>query len=255
MFRSLLHKIGLALSNYLMREVEVHPLTLPVDIAELKKYLRAGDVLLVEGATRVSGPIKYLTQSTWSHAVLFVGPLESRQEADGEPHVLVEVDLIDGVRSAPLSKYGSAHTRICRPLNLRDDDRAALIAFVVERIGYKYDLHNFFDLIRYMLPTPPIPSRLRRRFIAAGAAAPSRALCSTLLAQAFQSINYPILPIVEFLDGDKASSRQREHIVREILHIRNSALYVPRDFDISPYFAVVKPLIEEGFDYKKLEWK
>jgi hypothetical protein len=29
---------------------------------------------------------------------------------------------------------------------------------------------------------------------------------------------------------------------------------MPRDFDISPYFAVVKPTIEEGFDYTALHW-
>ena len=39
---------------------------------------------------------------------------------------------------------------------------------------------------------------------------------------------------------------------REILEIRHSSLYAPRDFDISPYFAVVKPTIENGFHYKKL---
>ena len=40
----------------------------------------------------------------------------------------------------------------------------------------------------------------------------------------------------------------------EILHIRNYALYTPRDFDLSPYFRVVKPTIERGFDYKALVW-
>ena len=31
-------------------------------------------------------------------------------------------------------------------------------------------------------------------------------------------------------------------------------MYAPRDFDISPYFSVVKPTIEQGFDYKALLW-
>jgi hypothetical protein len=39
-----------------------------------------------------------------------------------------------------------------------------------------------------------------------------------------------------------------------MFHIRDSSLYAPRDFDISPYFAVIKPTIEIGFDYKKLNW-
>ncbi len=35
--------------------------------------LRKGDVLLVEGTSRFSSAIKYLTQSTWSHAALYIG--------------------------------------------------------------------------------------------------------------------------------------------------------------------------------------
>ena len=41
---------------------------------------------------------------------------------------------------------------------------------------------------------------------------------------------------------------------REILHIRHHSLFAPRDFDLSPYFAVVKPTIERGFDYRALRW-
>jgi hypothetical protein len=29
---------------------------------------------------------------------------------------------------------------------------------------------------------------------------------------------------------------------------------MPRDFDISPYFDVVKPTIARGFDYTSLHW-
>jgi hypothetical protein len=40
----------------------------------------------------------------------------------------------------------------------------------------------------------------------------------------------------------------------EILHIRHHSLYAPADFDLSPYFKIVKPTIEEGFNYKGLTW-
>ena len=39
----------------------------------LAATLLPGDVLLVEGCTRISTAIKYLTQSTWSHAALYIG--------------------------------------------------------------------------------------------------------------------------------------------------------------------------------------
>jgi hypothetical protein len=35
----------------------------------------------------------------------------------------------------------------------------------------------------------------------------------------------------------------------EVEHIRKFGLFTPRDFDVSPYFAVVKPTIEREFDY------
>jgi 2-succinyl-5-enolpyruvyl-6-hydroxy-3-cyclohexene-1-carboxylate synthase len=76
--------------------------------------LRPGDIVLIEGNTRVSKAIKYLTQSTWSHSSLYVGPISGRSEPSGEPHVLVEADVEHGVLAAPASKYSSAHTRICR---------------------------------------------------------------------------------------------------------------------------------------------
>ncbi len=253
MLKALLHRIGLATARYLMHEVEISPLTPPTDFTVLARTLLPGDVLLIETFTRVSGPIKYLTQSTWSHAALFVGPLAHRHEPEGEPHVLIEAELESGVCSSPLSKYRDAHTRICRPVNLSNEDLSVLIAFVVERIGYTYDLHNVFDLVRYLLPLP-IPGRLRRRFISVGAGAPTRAICSTLIAQAFQTIHYPILPIIETLDAGTGTQPRRGHAQREIMHIRNSSLYVPRDFDISPYFDVIKPTIAHGFDYHKLSW-
>lgn len=39
----------------------------------------------------------------------------------------------------------------------------------------------------------------------------------------------------------------RKFIISAIVHFNTS-----RDFDISPYFSVVKPTIEVGFDYKKI---
>jgi hypothetical protein len=67
-----------------------------------------------------------------------------------------------------------------------------------------------------------------------------------LIAQAFGAVRYPILPKIT-----QAASRQAR---KEILHIRDSSLYMPRDFDISPYFEVVKPTIVRGFDYTALHW-
>lgn len=160
----------------------------------LEATLQPGDVLLVEGNRRVSVAIKYLTQSTWSHAALYVGDALGPKSGGGELDTLVEADIVEGVRVLPLSEYRNFNTRICRPIGLSDEDREAVIRFAVERIGLKYDLKNIFDLLRYLLPTPPVPTRWRRRMLQLGSGDPTQAICSGLIAQAFQSVRYPILP-------------------------------------------------------------
>ena len=213
----------------------------------LKKILLPGDVLLVEGDRRVSVAIKYLTQSTWSHAAIYVGDIFN--QGGDDPDVLIEADLKNGVISVPLSNYYDLHTRICRPGNLTNEDRKILIDFVVERIGYKYDMKNIVDLVRYLLPTPPVPVRWRRRMIALGSGDPTRAICSTLIAEAFHAIGYPILPTIE-----KQALSKTSLAVREIMHIRHHSLFTPRDFDISPFFEIVKPVLVNGFNYKDIKW-
>src|SRR2546425_8832513 len=71
------------------------------------------DVLLIEGGgTKISSAIRYLTQSTWSHAAIYVGPHNDLGEHDGEPLTLVEAELGVGVIASPLSKYATYNTRI-----------------------------------------------------------------------------------------------------------------------------------------------
>src|SRR5450432_2427039 len=132
--------LGRQLAGYLTQPVKGF---VPLTTADPGIFLRAllpADVVLVEGNTRVATAIKYLTQSTWSHALLYVGPIPGRSEQSGEPHVLVEADVEHGVLSAPASKYANAHTRICRPVGLSAEDVRAVTDFVVDRIGLAYDL-------------------------------------------------------------------------------------------------------------------
>ena len=213
--------------------------------------LRKGDVLLVEGTSRFSSAIKFLTQSTWSHAALYIGDHLGAPANGQEAKVLCDVDVNDGVRVVPLSVFSNLHTRICRPVGLSEAEIEAVVNYMVSRVGYSYDLKNVFDLARYLIRTPPVPDRLKRRMIALGSGEPTRAICSTLLAQAFDSIRYPILPEVELHVPESPSAQQAR---AEILHIRHYSLYMPRDFDTSPFFRIIKPRIEAGFDFHRLVW-
>ncbi len=243
-----LHNIGHYFARKLNAPRPGHTPYVPSDFATLCETLQVGDVLLVEGRARVSGAIKYITQSTWSHAALYVGNLASDEAG---PHLLVEVDVHEGCICVPVSKYASYNTRICRPMGLSENDCHAVAQFMLQNIGLKYDLRNIFDLFRYFLPTPPLPGHLRRRLLSVGSGDPTRAICSSLIARAFQSLHYPILPDITKLE----QSEVNDSLTREIYHIRNNSLFAPRDFDLSPWFEIVKPGLDASFDRTNLKWE
>lgn len=233
-------KVGSLLAKYLTRPRPYYERFSVISQVQLIRNLQPGDVLLVDGNSRVSTSIKYLTQSTWSHVSLYVG--------DG---TLVEADLVEGVIRVPVVKYVGYNLRICRPFKLTEEDRQAVVDYVLARVGYRYDTRNIFDLMRYLVPTPPIPSRYRRDLIALGSGDPTRAICSTLVAQAFQSVRYPILPRA-VQEGEGHSPTHQDE---KLLESRHYTHFTPRDFDLSPYFEIVKPTLTSNFDYRKIRWR
>jgi len=239
--------LGKKLAKYLSRPLKSDNRVSSCKPEQLVGAIQKGDVLLVEGTSRVSHGIKYITQSSWSHAALYISDEHDKKSNGG---YLIEADLNEGVRKIPLSTYMNVHTRICRPVGLAAKDIDAIVAYVESKVGYHYDLKNIFDLARYLIQTPPVPSQYRRRLLALGSGEPTKAICSSLIAQAFQSVSYPILPDVIEASCDIESRQCRN----EMLQIRHHSLFTPRDFDISPYFQIVKPTIQDGFDPYKLEF-
>jgi hypothetical protein len=232
---------GRRLAAYLSKSLPGYQRFDSVSVEGVASVMRPGDVLLVEGDSRISVAIKYLTQSSWSHACLHVGT--GGEEYD-EP-VLLEADLQNGVHLVPLSKYAHFNLRICRPVGLTEEETQSLIAFARSKLGHQYDLKNIVDLVRYLIQRPAVPNRYRRSMLTLGSGDPTRAICSTLIAQAFQRIHYPILPRFghEGDDGE-VPTFYKPHFTH----------YTPRDFDVSPYFCIIKPTIEQGFDYRSLNW-
>ncbi len=115
---------------------------------------------------------------------------------------------------------------ICRPVFLNNKKRKILINYLIKKIGSKYDLKNIIDLIRYVFPTPPVPKKLRRNLIGIGAGDPTKAICSTVIAEAFKEIGHPILPFKNNLES---------------IILRHPTYCLPKDFDISPFFKIIKP--------------
>jgi hypothetical protein len=252
MFDRLKQAISARILHFLAKPTARYAPFFAPDPAVLRGSLQPGDVVLIEGNTRLSAIIKFLTQSTWSHAALYVGPRPGDNAPDGEPNVLLEAEAATGVTTVPLSKYVHFNLRICRAVGLDDPSKQKVVDYALARIGKMYDSRQIVDLARYLFPYPPVPVWFRRRMLSIGAGDPTKAICSTLIAEAFTSIRYPILPESVSVNGQTFGIAP--YVQSEIAHIRKHGLYTPRDFDVSPYFSIVKPSLDGGFDYHKLVW-
>jgi hypothetical protein len=243
---------------------------LPNDLERLRHSLLPGDVVLVDGDQRVSEVIKYLTQSTWSHAVLYVGDevvrryperrtLLSAAHGSDAQHMVVEA-LLEGVIASPLSKYATFNLRICRPRGLRREDLARILDEVLGQLGHRYDLRNLLDLGRYFFPVSLIPRRFRRRALQLGSGLTTQVICSSLIGRAFQNVGFPILPAVS--PGPPGPpARWRDRLLGRspypaVFRRQPPAIITPRDFDLSPYFEIVKlgPIEIPTFDYRRIRW-
>jgi len=246
------------------------------DLASLRRHIKKGDVILVEGDQRVSEVIKYLTQSSWSHSAIYIGDeLWRRNPAerdallakfgDEAQSLMVEATVEEGVVASPLSKYIDFNIRVCRPYNLRREDLKLVLDEVIGQIGYRYDIRHLVDLMRYFLPVSLVPRALRRNALEFGSGLPTQVICSTLIARAFQRVRYPITPQVTVDEnGDDEQPRGIVDWVRRrplppplgLFHMPPITLTTPRDFDISPYFEVIKfnIIADMQFDYRRIRW-
>lgn len=254
-----------SLVRFLTREVRSYQRRIPNNLENLKKHIRPGDVLLVEGKSRVAQIIKYVTQSSWSHSTIYVGAHAVREggphgerfrELYGEEarHLVIEADLEQGVFPVPLAKYVDYNVRVCRPYCLTDEDRDRVVDEVVSHIGDQYDRRQLVDLGRYLTPFHLLPGRWRRKAFFSGQSDSRSVICSSLIAQAFLGVRYPILPVLPGSVGEEKADGLYPWGTR--IRSPHPRLVLPRDFDLSPYFRIVKfNSVEEGpFEYRRLEW-
>ncbi len=228
------------------------------DFERITMEVRPCDVLLIEGRSRVSDVIKTVSQSPWSHSVLYIGRLRELEDPTVREHLewmydgdygdqlIIEALLGQGTIISPLEKYRNDNLRICRPNGLSRQDVKEVIAYATKHIGCDYDVRQVLDLARFLFPYSFIPRRWRSTLFQHNAGIPTRTVCSSLIAAAFHHVRFPVLPFVERDDsGDY-------HI-----HQRYTRLFSPSDFDYSPYFEIIKyPYLDFGDLplYRKLPW-
>ncbi|GAB4223099.1 MAG: hypothetical protein Tsb005_17060 [Gammaproteobacteria bacterium] len=257
MAKTLIDKIKTSFINWLMHDA--NPSSYPMcDFERIKYELRPCDVLLIEGRSRVSEVIKTITQSVWSHAALYIGRIheienpilrERVQEFyNGSPQdqLIIESLLGRGTIISPLTNYQDDHIRICRPKGIARQDAQHVIGFAIGRLGRRYAVRHILDLARFLFPWSFLPRRWRSSLFRHNAGTPTHEICSSMIAEAFGSVQFPILPLV------KIHSKNGIQLYR-----RNPLLCTPSDFDYSPYFEIIKYPIFELSDralYRELPW-
>jgi len=254
----LLQKIRDIVVGWLAAEVE-KPRDLPLaDFERIEYELRPGDVILIEGRTRISRVIRLITHSAWSHAALYMGRIHDITDhamrdhllkfynADPDEQLIIESFLGLGIIVAPLTKYKDEHIRICRPKGISRHDVQQVIGYAINKLGQEYDIRQVFDLARFLLPWAILPRRWLSSLFSYRPSTSIRESCSSLIAEAFQSVDFPILPVVQ------RAKDQSMQLVQ-----RSPRLFTPSDFDYSPFFEIIKyPIIElsDAPAYRKLPW-
>jgi hypothetical protein len=222
---------------------------------QINKKIKGCDVLLIEGRSRISNVIQVVTKSPWSHACLYIGKFENLNaeiQAQIKKHyqgnldepLVIETELGKGTIVSPLVKYQNDHIRILRANSLTSADGLKVIRYAANRLGVKYDMRHVFDLARFLFPWSFFPREWRSTLFQHNALQPTKDICSSMIAEAFYSIGFPILPLVN-IDKEK-------HY--ELIQ-RNPQLFTPSDFDFSPYFNIIKyPIMGKNINFHALHW-
>lgn len=253
----------------------------PVDFKQLCYELRPGDVVLVEGRSRVSEVIKLITQSPWTHSALYIGHIydianpqlkqkvqscfkDSAYKGRADAPLIIEALLGEGTVVHSIEKYRHDHLRICRPSNITPKDAQKVTEYGINKLGSEYHVRQLLDLARFLFPYSLLPRRWRSSLFlhdfsainnsdnssenntSENKASASHTVCSSMISEAFGQIQFPILPVTEQLKNGEYN-----------LYMRNPRLMIPKDFDYSPYFEIIKYPIYR-FDrvamYKKMPW-
>jgi len=207
-----------AVALYLAQPVSQPGASSTADPLSLSSILLPGDVLLTDGKTRAAAIVRRITRSPWSHVSMYVGPLEPGPD----PRCIVEADVAAGVQAVRLSELKVLHMRVLRPTGLGEVERRRLADWVTSRIGGDYDLAHAWVLATKLLRLPLGPRTWPAVSMAQSA---TRFICSSLLAQAFMVVGYPIMPMLIGL---------RETGTGDHLFV------TPHDFQSASVFEVVK---------------
>lgn len=219
------------------------------DYDKISSEIQPGDVLLVEGKNKASQLISILTNSAWTHAGIYIGRPKDYHNSkirtlidmnfQGAPNTQLIIEALPGKGTIlrGLDCYTKDHIRICRPRGLRKQDAKIVIQFCLSRVGREYNYRQVLHLTLFLLPWRVLPRRWLRCLFGPNATDTAQSICSTMITEAFNEVDFPVLP-------DMVMDEQKKIILTK----RNPRLCTPSDFDYSPFFAIIKYPI---FDFSK----
>lgn len=258
MLKQLYWKLHKNVINWLIREPPPSEIP-PYNFDRLKYEIRPCDVLLIEGRSRISRAIRAITQSPWTHAALYIGRINDIEDEElrkiikdhgiekEDTRLIIEGIIDRGMLVSPLTTYRNTHIRICRPIELSASDAQIVIAYAIKSLGAGYSVRHLLDLGRFFLPWSILPRSWGSKLFHTPTGEPEAGVCSSLIAEAFSAVQFPILPFVE----------QNSQTGVELIQ-RNPYLYTPKDFDYSPYFEIIKYPLFNPEDplpyYRRLPW-
>ncbi len=257
------------LRDYLMRRLESpakgYQQRIYNNFENLYKHIRKGDIVLVEGRSRISRIIKLFSNSHWSHNAMYIGdelikkgqPLREKYlEEFGEDahHLVIEAFTGKGVIASPIRKYHDHNIRVTRPFGISSKDLRSVIAEVIGNLGKQYDQQNIIDIALMLLPSWMHPFKKRTITACIGNCTEFQVICSGMVAQAFHNVGYPIAPGLDSPSEDPKTLKKNPYGAKLVM--RHYSQVLPRDFDLSSNFEIIKFNIIKGgkFNYKSLPW-
>ena len=114
-----------------------------------------------------------------------------------DQQLLVESEISSGTMISPIEKYKDNHIRVLRPEWLSQEDVEKVVYFAIGKLGRKYNVRHLLDLARFLFPWGIFPRKWRSSLFQHKAMQPTEDICSSMIADAFQSVHYPILPFIQ----------------------------------------------------------
>lgn len=211
------------------------------DFNQARHLLEPTDVVLIDANTLADRKIKAISGSRWSQAYLYIGRLHDIRNSSlraavnehlncqSDTQLMLKVDLVKGIHITTISELRQQTFRICRPRGLSEEDKQSVINYAISRMSPQAK-HAWWPAVRLMLvPWRLLSAKWRLRMFRYLSGRRLRRAVGGTVGDAFSFIQFPILPLVK---GEEESTSK--------LYRQYPFIFFAADFDLSPYFDVVK---------------